>query len=248
MPADIILYGLIAAGLVLWLRNILGTRHGGERQRPNPFSTPTETSGAADARKAQAPFLKDGAAAEKPALAGEALPPRFAVAGQDVQNGLAEISRHDRAFNLLSFLEKAQDAFVIVVEAFAKGERETLKDLLSDGVYAAFDSALRDREARGEKITTEIHAIRKAEVVGARMQDRMAFLMIRFTADETCVIRDAGGAITAGNPDRVTEMVDIWTFGRDVRSRNPVWHLYETREGDVVEDHKTPVPDTSMRA
>ena len=44
MSADILLYALVAAGLVFWLRNILGTRHGDERQRSNPFSSETAES------------------------------------------------------------------------------------------------------------------------------------------------------------------------------------------------------------
>ena len=40
MPADLIVYAVVAAGLIFWLRSILGTRHGEEHERPNPFLTP----------------------------------------------------------------------------------------------------------------------------------------------------------------------------------------------------------------
>ena len=37
MPADLIIYALITAGLIFWLRSILGTKHGEERERNVAF-------------------------------------------------------------------------------------------------------------------------------------------------------------------------------------------------------------------
>ncbi len=242
MPADIILYALIAAGLVLWLRNILGTRHGEERDRPNPFATPLEKPAPA---KAAEPIRDEPAGAmlalpETPPV----LPKNFTIAPA-AETGLQEIARADRAFDLTHFAAGAADAFAYVVESFADGDRETLKDLLAPSVYQSFDAALRDREVRGENVKTEIHAVRKADLIRAVLRDKMVYLSVRFTADETCVIRDKAGEIIAGDPDHVTEMIDVWTFGRALKSRDPRWLVYETSDGDISEDHKTPLPDSA---
>ena len=122
-----------------------------------------------------------------------------------------------------------------VVEAFAEGDRETLKDLLSSAVYNAFEHAIADRESRGETQKTEIHAIRKAEVMDARVKDKTALVTVRFRADETSVTKDSLGQIISGHPDKITEMRDIWVFARPLRSRDPRWLVQETRsdvEGD----------------
>ncbi|PZO82586.1 MAG: Tim44 domain-containing protein [Micavibrio aeruginosavorus] len=241
MQADIILYAVIAAGLVFWLRSILGTKHGDERERPNPFTAqPQENPVAAG--------TADGVSLPLPESAKPALPRNVSLSGANTEYGLSEIAKADPQFDLNRFAGGAQDAFAMIVEAFAAGDRDTLKDLLAPQVYSAFDQAIAARAAAGETMSTEIHAVRKMEILEARVEARTAYLTIRFIADETCVIRDANGTILSGDPDRITEMNDIWVFSRPVGSRDPKWYLHETRDGDVSEEHKTPVPGTTLDA
>jgi predicted lipid-binding transport protein (Tim44 family) len=235
----LILYALVAAGLVFWLRSLLGTRSGDERERPNPFTAPPpETKPAAvspvDDNITTLPLAED-----RPPL-----PRNVTVASEQIERTLLEIARHDPEFDLAKFSMGAQDAFAIIVESFAAADRDTLKNLLEPQVYEAFNAAIALREESGESMSTEIHAVRKAEILDARIDGRVTYMTIRFIADETCVIRAKDGSIISGDPDRITEMNDIWTFSRMVRSRDPRWLLHETRDGDVKEEHKTPVPDT----
>lgn len=241
MDPTLILYALIAGGLVFWLRSVLGTRHGDERERPNPFATQS-TEQQRDALPESA-FSDDGATVSLVGIR-PSLPRNVSLASDDVERGLEDIARFDRDFDAAKFTQNAQDAFVIIVEAFAQGDRDTLQTLLEPSVYDGFDKALRDREANGEQYSTEIHAVRKAEVLAARVEGKSAYVTIRFIADETCVIKNREGAIVAGDPDRITEMNDIWTFSKSLKNRDPIWLLHETRDGDVKEDHKTPLPDT----
>ncbi len=241
MPADLIVYAVVAAGLVFWLRSVLGTRHGEERERPNPLTpppSPAQTVGDPARMKEEAespnPQSRIEELAENP---GEVM----AIDNKTAENGLLDIARADKGFDIDFFLSAAQDAFVLVVEAFAKGEREILQDLLEPSVYEAFDAAIAERQARNETQETEIHAIRRAEVIEARMEGRKAFVTVRFKADETSVTRDKDGEIIEGHPDKTTSMTDIWTFGRDLKSRDPRWFLYETR-GDFDGDNDL-IPD-----
>ena len=95
---------------------------------------------------------------------------------------------------------------------------------------------------RGESVSTEIHAVKAVKIMQVKRIENMVFIKLRFIADETCVIRDRDGTILSGNPDRITTMNDVWTFGRDARSKDPTWFLFETAD-DVKEDLKTPIPD-----
>ncbi|MFA7457321.1 MAG: Tim44/TimA family putative adaptor protein, partial [Micavibrio sp.] len=171
------------------------------------------------------------------------LPPNVSIADAAAQAGLNEIARADAEFHVAKFAGAAQDAFALIVEAFADGDRALLKDLLEPQVYAAFDAAIVEREERGEFMSNQIHAVKKAEILMARLDGRTAYVTFRFIAQESCVIRGKDGDILSGNPDRVTEMNDIWTFTRHVSSNDPKWYLHRTQDGDVVEAHKTPVPD-----
>ena len=235
MTAEILIYALVAAGLVFWLRSILGTRHGDERQRPNPFTAPPAKDGQSKDNPAR--ILPEAADAVIMPVDGEAGPLALPKGGQVTLDNpallepvLLNIVRQDRGFNLTHFATGAQDAFVLIVEAFAAGDRELLKSLLSPDLYKAFEKAMTDREISGQSMATEIHAIRKTGITDVQLKDRMAFVTLRFVADETSVIRDREGAVVEGHPDRVQETIDIWTFGRDVRSRDPTWYLFATRE------------------
>lgn len=223
MPADIIIYALVTAGLVFWLRSILGTRNGEEQERPVPYlKTDGEdgASGAASAGQAES-LIADLAQNPKNGLE---------ISGSAAENGLMGIARIDSGFDVIKFLRAAQDAFVFIVESFADGDRETLEDLLAPDVYAAFEKAITDREKAGEKMETEIVAIKKSEIIEARAEAKKAFITIRFHAEETSVTRDEKGEIISGHPEKITQMRDIWTFSRDLKSRDPRWFLVATRE------------------
>lgn len=240
MPTDILIYAFIAGVLIVWLRNILGTKHGDERQRDNPFSNAddktTENRGRVvdivDAPNTL-PGLHDAAAPLKDIV----------IRNPQAEEGLLELMRLSRDFDPKKFIMNAKDAFAMVVESFAAGDRRMLRDLLAPSVLRDFEQVIDERQAREEKVVTEVHAVRRAEILDVRIYGKMAYITIRFTADETCVIRDKEDKIIVGNPDRVTEMVDVWTFGKDIKSRDPIWLVYETRD-DTPEIHKTPMPES----
>ncbi len=237
MQADLILYALVAAGLVFWLRSVLGTKHGDERERPNPFTAPIEQ------KQSNVTPINDDVIAGLPLQEDRPVLPRNVSVLPAAEAGLVDIARADRDFDLARFAQGAQDAFVMIVEAFAAGDRDTLKTFLEPNVYAAFEGALKQREDAGESMSTEIHSVRKAEILDAKLDTKNAYVTIRFIADETCVIRAKDESIISGNPDRITEMNDIWTFSKPLKSRDPIWFLHQTQDGDVTEEQKTPVPD-----
>ncbi len=243
MPIDLLLYAVIAAILIIWLRNTLGTHHGDERQRPNPLADlENRDKGSSDQRGRVVDITDSVEALPANSDGGVSAFQGIDLADPSVEEGLKDIMRADRNFDPHRFIVGAKDAFPLIVEAFSDGDVPTLQSLLAPKVFAAFEQVIEARLADGESVKTEIHAVRKATVIEARLVERMAFIKIRFTAQETCVIRDRDGVITSGHPDKVTEMTDVWTFGRDTRSKDPTWLLYETAD-DVPEDHKTPIPN-----
>ena len=88
------------------------------------------------------------------------------------------------------------------------------------------------------------HAVRRVEITDARLNGKYASITVRFTADETYVMRAGDGTVTLGNPDRVSEAVDIWTFSRDLRARSPAWLVSETRDADHGDSANLAIPDS----
>ena len=230
-------YALVAAGLIFWLRSILGTRSQDEMDRPAPRLELGEDGKVVNL---DAPEAVDNLKLIEE-LAGE---PKgnMSIAGPSAVPGLIDIAKADRNFDVYVFLQATQDAFVYVVESFADGDRETLEDLLSPDVYTAFDGAISAREKAGETMQTEIQSIQKSEITEARLDGKEAIVTVRFFADEMSVTRDEDQNIVAGHPDKTSQLRDLWTFARNIQSRDPRWLVVETRE-DGVNDNES-IPNT----
>jgi predicted lipid-binding transport protein (Tim44 family) len=216
-PVDLIIFGMVAAFLVLRLRSILGRRQGFERP-PQPL----EPRAPADARAGDGPVIDAPALAQ----AGPAriLPDPRTPPGQ----ALARIKGVDPGFDADQFLDGAAGAFGMIVDAFAKGDRPGLKQLLAPDLYAAFEQAIAAREAAKETLRQDIVTLRELAITEADLRGTVASLTVRFVSDQINSTRDAGGQVVAGT-DVPTETVDIWTFERDLRADDPTWLLVATR-------------------
>ncbi|MCB1783531.1 MAG: Tim44 domain-containing protein [Alphaproteobacteria bacterium] len=235
MPADLIVFALIAAGLIFWLRSILGTRNEGDGERANPYlrGDPDAPEAPAERTMSAEALVAELAANSKGSMG---------IENKTAENALVEIAQVSRDFDIYRFLSAAQDAFVFIVESFADGDRETLEELLDPAVYTAFDGAITAREKDGQKLEAEIRAITKSEVTAARLEGRKAFITVRFEAEEVTATRDQDGNVIAGNPDKAKPMRDLWTFAKDLKSRDPRWLVVETR-ADIDGDNDT-VPNS----
>lgn len=223
------LYAAIAVGLVFWLRSVLGTRHGDERQRPNPFAGPSDARAPQPVSTGAVPGA-EGPGEDRISEILRLSAGRVRLAPK-AEAGVREIARIDRSFDIDRFFQGSQEAFVMIVEAFAKGDRATISGLLAPDVRASFEREIDAREARGEISITDIHAVRRVEILEANVTDgRQARVAVRFTADETVMVRDREGKLVSGHPDNIIENIDVWVFGRDLRDRDPTWFLMETRE------------------
>jgi len=226
---EILIFALIAAFLIYRLNAVLGTRNGSERPRPNPFAAPD----AARPLAAAAPQL----ATPAPAFAlPVAQHDEFidAESNRDgrIDSGLQDIAAADPYFDLNTFLQGARYAFDMIVTAYAKGDLDALKSLLSPKLYKDFAGGVAARQAEGHTSEITIHRVKSSRLTDAHMGGPIAYITVDFEVDETTVTRDASGQIIDGHPDNIFNIRDIWTFMRDTRSTDPNWVLIETKALD----------------
>lgn len=148
-----------------------------------------------------------------------------------VARGLFDIKLADRTFETSHFLSGARAAYEMIVTAFADGDRRTLKNLLSREVYEGFEAAIGEREKRGETMESHFVSIDNAEITAAEMRGRTAQLTVRFHCKLVSATRDKDGNVIDGNAEKVTDVTDVWTFARDLSSRDPNWKLVATEAG-----------------
>lgn len=239
MPIDIVIYAVVAVGLVFWLRSILGTKHGDERSRANPFASeqeqPMETGAQQNALNVSYSVIEETPEQDIRALA-EMPKNGMAIIGDQARDGLIDMVRYEKSLDVEDFLDKAKDVFAIVVEAFSKGEKETLSQLLGGDLYALFEKTI-DARDENEKIFTEVQAIESVSVLEARLEKKVAFITLKFEAKEATTVRNAKDEIISGGSDRLRSMRDVWVFSRVLKSSDPRWFVVETK-GDFEGDNE----------
>jgi predicted lipid-binding transport protein (Tim44 family) len=225
-----IIFLALAVFIFLRLRNVLGQRTGSERP---PFDRAARNAlpGAPDTGVVPMP----GKVIDQPppVPSADVAPPTdrwkgVADAGTPLAQGLDAVAAQDSSFDPRHFLSGARSAYEMIVLAFANGDRRALRDLLSSEVYDSFDAVIKDREKHDQKTETRFVSVDKAELVGADLRERVAQLTVRFVSQMISVTRDKAGTIVDGNPDKVADITDIWTFARDTTSRDPNWKLVGT--------------------
>ncbi len=210
-PIDLILFAMIAAFLVLRLRSILGRRTGFDGA-PAP---------------AAAPAARAATARDDPSGAAAALRPLPDAAGP-VGRTMAEMQAIDRRFDPAQFLAGAEHAFRMIVAAFAAGERDRLRTLLTEDTFAAFDSVIAAREAAGHTQRTDLRAIDEVTITDAVLSGTHATLSVRFVSNQVNITSDAAGQPVSGT-DAVTEIHDLWSFVRDLGQPELTWRLSAAR-------------------
>ncbi|WP_198372985.1 Tim44/TimA family putative adaptor protein, partial [Roseomonas rosulenta] len=145
-----------------------------------------------------------------------------------VGQALTRIRAIDAGFDPSTFLGGAEGAFRMIVTAFAAGDRETLRNLLSDDAYAGFEGAITQREAAGETQRTELRSIQDMAIEAAELRGTIAEITVRIVSDQVNLTIARDGSISAG-AEAVTEIIDLWTFQRDVSGSDPTWKLVGTR-------------------
>lgn len=214
---DIVLFAMVAAFLVLRLRSVLGRRTGHEQRRPDPISQRGQERDS-DSNVVDLPRPADAKAALSE------IDPSDPLAA-----GLARIGIADNSFDPAGFLQGSRAAFEMIVQAFASGDTETLRNLLADDVYENFSDAIRQRSDAGHTLETTIVGIRSADIVEADMDGSNAAVTVKFVSEQVNVTHDSEGRVVEGDPNQVTNITDIWTFHRDTSVRDPNWKLVETR-------------------
>jgi predicted lipid-binding transport protein (Tim44 family) len=219
----IIVVAAMVAGVVLFrLYSVLGRRTGNEREPPQPFQ---RIAGAAPDSTDKVVALPQRTGAKPEAVSDKANDP--------LSRALTDIKLADRTFEVEHFLAGARHAYEMIVTAYAAGDRAALKPLLSAEVYAAFDGVIGPRETRKEKVTLTFIGIKDAKIVHAALKERTAEVTVSFTSQYITSTSNDSGAIVDGDPKTVRDVVDVWTFARDVRASDPNWTLIATSGGDA---------------
>lgn len=209
----IILLAMVAAFLALRLYSVLGKRTGHEQ----PLK-PVEERVAV----APAPRTIDATPESREVVNRNIAP--------GAEKGLRAIVAADPSFDMTQFLEGAQSAYRMTLEAFWKGDEEALSHLAEEPVQHAFAEAIAARKTAGHVLDNRLVSIESARIEDASVEGRVGRITVRLDADIAAVTRDGDGNVVAGSLSDAVQTHDLWTFARTLKSDDPNWKLAETDE------------------
>ncbi len=228
-PLNLILIAIAVA--VFWrLRSVLGTRTGFERPPAEPFSRKPERRETQD-NVIHLPSRDEEQ--QKPAAAAEPVWKGFAPEGSPIAAGLEAIAKAAPGFAPGSFIGGAKVAYEMVLEAYAAGDKQTLKNLLSKDVLDSFTAAIDRRVKEGQKPVFQFVGLKSADLAQARIESRKALVTVRFRSEQINGLLDKSGAVVEGDDKTIVTTDDVWTFERDVRSKDPNWKLASTDDDEA---------------
>jgi predicted lipid-binding transport protein (Tim44 family) len=230
-----IIFLALAVFIFLRLRSVLGQRTGRERPPYDPYSARDAVRSPASDKVVTLPPRAADAAARPSEAAAPPTADRWkdiAETGSAVATGLDAISAADPSFDAKHFITGARTAYEMIVTAFASGDRRQLRSLLSREVFDGFDAAITERERRSETAETRFVSIDGSTITSAELRNRAtAQITVRFVSKLVSATRDRAGAVIDGSAERVTDVTDVWTFARDISSRDPNWKVIATEAG-----------------
>jgi predicted lipid-binding transport protein (Tim44 family) len=207
----------VAIFLILRLKNVLGTREGFEKP-------PVAAPGPSDARQNSRPEFEvieggpdhdiiDNVPADSPAA-----------------TALAAMKKTDPDFSVTEFLQGARGAYEMILMAFKAGDLKEVEGFIAPEVLESFGVAIAERERQALSIDATFVGIRemKLHLVEYDTKTDEAELTVRYVAELTSVVRDAGGEVIEGSPNEIVRQRDTWTFARDMGAGDPNWLLVAT--------------------
>jgi predicted lipid-binding transport protein (Tim44 family) len=212
----IVILALVALFIGLRLYSVLGERTGHEQQ---PILRPADPDARVEARVTQ-PSASPPSADNSSDLA------YVPLAGPGVRAILAA----DPSFDVARFLEGAKAAYRLILEAFWKGDLDVIRTHVDAHVYDTFAAAIEQRKKDGLSLDNRLVTIEQAVISQATVEHSLAMVTVRFEADIAAVTRNSEGQVVAGSMSDAVQTRDLWTFRRDLATRDPNWLLIETDE------------------
>ena len=206
---QIVIFAVIAAFVLFQLYNVLGKKVGRQPE---------------DDARAKPATLPVGAKAEP--AAG-----RPGVLDAVTAASIAGLKARDPNFDPVRFLEGARQAHETIVRAYAAGDRETLKPLLTPAVMASFEAGIAAREARAETEVAEFLHPARADLELASAEENRATAKVRFLAELRNTVTSADAAAEPQVEER--RVAELWTFERTLGASDPNWVLARTEPAEA---------------
>ena len=221
---EIIILAMIAAFIGLRLRSVLGRRpkDSGESSYP---PKPAEKTAPGPEHPKQANW-----GASQPG-AGPAQDGPLKGLSKEKTAAIRQIFGPISPTGLPKFIDGARQAYGLTLQGFWSGDMAAMEPYIEKDVFDQFKTAIKGREKRGEKVENRLVEILDVEVEDAEINGPSAEITVQFKSEIVAVLKNKAGKLIEGNLSDTIEVVDIWTFARNLKAKDPNWTLVATTAG-----------------
>lgn len=184
---DIIIFAVIAVFIIYRLRSVLGKRTGFQKSSNEQDLLKKQTT----QKEIKIPQLNEN------------------------EQKLEVVYKHIPSFDHKVFLEGAKKAFEIIITAFNKGDKSTLKGLVSKDVYGAFETAINEG---ANNPNSQFYSLVVEGINDAKVENGEITISVNFISEQ----------IISGNEEKVVKNKDTWVFQKPESSKGPSWTLIST--------------------
>ncbi len=127
------------------------------------------------------------------------------------------------------FLKGAEIAYETIINSFAKGDKKSLKDLVTEEMNKNFESAIEERNSKNIKSELTFIGIKSSTIEKFEKTAEALFFTVKFISEIISFKKDKDNNVIEGDPNKIKTVIDRWKFTRKISSMNPNWYLAETK-------------------
>ena len=127
------------------------------------------------------------------------------------------------------FLKGAEIAYETILTSFAKGDKDSLKSLLTEKMQANFSSAIEDRNSKKIKSELTFVGMKSSAIEKFDKTAEAIFLTVKFVSEIISVKKDKDNKVVEGDPNKIKTVIDHWKFTKKISSKSPNWYLSEIK-------------------
>ena len=120
----------------------------------------------------------------------------------------------------------------MILTAYADGDLAKLKRLLGYDLLQSFTQSIQQRVREGESLKIVLDKLRDVRITDAKVFDNVASVTVEFQSTQTRMLTDSDDNSIEDEDTGTRDLIDIWTFERDLTLDDPNWKLAETETPD----------------
>jgi len=220
---DILILAMIAVFIINRLRNVLGKKTGNESDIIKKFSINKSSS---FEESIPDEVIKKPKEVKKGKLLNYHNDPK-------INEVLNKISQHNSDFTVESFIDGAKKAFEFIIKNYSDGKVKSLKKLVSKEIYSLFSSETNQRNKKKEQLEISLIGVKEPKIKKAEIYNKnFARIIVKFITEQIQVTKNKKGSIIDGDSNQILDIIELWTFTKNLTAKDPTWILEKIEENN----------------